>query len=641
MIKITLPDQSVKELPVGSSVADVAASIGAGLRKAAIAGVVNGQEVDLHDPIHADATVSILTSKDDAGVDIIRHTCAHLLGHALKQLYPDAKMVIGPVIENGFYYDIDCEHRFSPDDLAALEKRMVELAKTGYEVVKKMTPIAEAREIFAQRGEDYKMRLIDEMDDSVQEVGLYYHQEYLDMCRGPHLPDMSFIKAFELTKLAGAYWRGDANNEQLQRIYGVAFADKKALKAYLEMMEEAEKRDHRKLGRQLDLFHFQPEASGMVFWHDKGYRVFRTLESFVRRMNEKYGFAEVSTPQMMDRSLWEKSGHWGKYEGGMYTTHIDDRDYAIKPMNCPGHVQIYNHDLRSYKDLPLRMAEFGVVHRIEASGTLHGLMRLRRFTQDDSHIFCLPEQIKSEVGMCIQMLKGMYRQLGFDTVDMALSLRPELRVGSEEIWDKAENALREAIEANTDSYTEQPGEGAFYGPKIDFNLKDSIGRSWQCGTIQLDFSMPNRLDAQYVTENNEKDTPVMIHFAKLGSLERFLGILIENHAGNLPFWLAPVKATVLNISEKQADYVPQVVEKLRENGFFVDSDLRNEKIGYKIREHSTKKTPFLLVVGDKEMESDQVAVRRHNGEDLGAMSIADVVSLFKQENTQENTGAQS
>ena len=621
MVDITLPDGSVKSFEGTTTGADVAASIGAGLAKAAIAVRVNGQLQDLSDPIADNAELSIITAKDDEGLEIIRHSCAHLLGHAMKQLWPDAKMVIGPVIENGFYYDIACEHRFNPDDLEKLEQRMQELAKTGYAVEKEWAPVEKARAAFDDRDETYKIRLIEDFDDDVKQVGLYHHQEYLDMCRGPHVPNMGHIKAFKLMKLSGSYWRGDANGEPLQRIYGVAFRDKKALNAYIEQMAEAEKRDHRKIGKQLDLFHFQEEAPGMVFWHAKGWTIYREIENYMRGKLREYGYQEVMAPQILDRTLWEKSGHWDKFGNNMFTCCIDEHDYAVKPMNCPGHVQIFNQGLRSYRELPIRMAEFGICHRNEPSGTLHGLMRVRRFVQDDGHIFCTRAQIKSEIEQCCKMVYDVYKDFGFTEVELALSTRPEQRVGSDELWDEAESDLKAALEEQGLGYILQPGEGAFYGPKIEFTLKDSLGRRWQCGTVQLDFSMPGRLGAQYIDENGDKQTPVMIHRAILGSLERFIGILIEQYAGWMPLWLSPVQAIVMPITDAQGDYVSEVDQKLTAQGLRIEKDLRNEKIGFKIREHTLARIPYLLVAGDREKESGSVAVRTRDGRDLGVMAV--------------------
>lgn len=626
MLNITLPDGSVRQFENPTSGRDIAASIGSGLAKAALAVRVNGVERDLSDPITADASVAIITAKEEAGVDIIRHSAAHLLGHALKQLWPDAKMVIGPVIENGFYYDIDSEHRFTPEDLEKLEARMKELAATGYAVEKVWTPVAEARQTFNQRHEDFKIRLIDDFDDSVKEVGLYHHQEYLDMCRGPHVPHMGHVKAFKLTKLSGSYWRGDASGEPLQRIYGVAFADQKTLDAYLQQQAEAEKRDHRRIGKQLDFFHLQEEAPGMVFWHAKGWVIYREIENYMRAKLRKYGYEEVQGPQILDRTLWEKSGHWDKFGGNMFTCCIDEHDYAIKPMNCPGHIQIFNQGLRSYRELPVRYAEFGICHRNEPSGTLHGLMRVRRFVQDDGHIFCTRSQIRDEIERVCQMVYEVYHDFGFDEVELALSTRPEKRVGSDEIWDEAEADLQAALEAQGKPFRLQPGEGAFYGPKIEFTLKDSLGRRWQCGTVQLDFSMPERLGAHYIDEHDERQTPVMIHRAILGSLERFIGILIEQYAGQMPLWLSPVQAVVMPITDAQADYVNEVAEKLAAAGLRVEKDLRNEKINYKIREHTLQRVPFMLVAGDREKAASSVSVRKRDGKDLGVMSVGDFIA---------------
>ena len=633
MLNITLPDGSVRQYENPTSGRDIAASIGSGLAKAALAVRVDGVERDLSDPITADASVAIITAKEDAGVDIIRHSTAHLLGHALKQLWPEAKMVIGPVIENGFYYDIDSEHRFTPEDLEKLEARMKDLAATGYAVEKVWTPVADARKAFSDRHEDFKLRLIDDFDDSVKEVGLYHHQEYLDMCRGPHVPHMGHVKAFKLTKLSGSYWRGDASGEPLQRIYGVAFADQKTLDAYLQQQAEAEKRDHRRIGKQLDFFHLQEEAPGMVFWHAKGWVIYREIENYMRGKLRKYGYEEVQGPQILDRSLWEKSGHWDKFGGNMFTCCIDEHDYAIKPMNCPGHIQIFNQGLRSYRELPVRYAEFGICHRNEPSGTLHGLMRVRRFVQDDGHIFCTRSKIREEIERVCQMVYEVYHDFGFDEVELALSTRPEKRVGSDEIWDEAEADLQAALEAQGKPFRLQPGEGAFYGPKIEFTLKDSLGRRWQCGTVQLDFSMPERLGAHYIDENDVRQTPVMIHRAILGSLERFIGILIEQYAGQMPLWLSPVQAVVMPITDAQADYATAVAEKLATAGLRVEKDLRNEKINYKIREHTLQRVPFMLVAGDREKTASSVSVRQRDGKDLGVMSVDDLITHLQQLNS--------
>ena len=629
MLNITLPDGSVRQYEAPVTVAQIAASIGSGLAKATVAGKVNGKLVDASDPISKDASVQILTPKDKEGVEIIRHSCAHLIGHAVKQLYPNAKMVIGPVIEDGFYYDIATDKPFTPDDVAAIEARMKELINQDYDVVKIMTPRAETIKTFQERGEEYKLRLIDDMPE-VEEMGLYHHQEYVDMCRGPHVPNTRFLKNFKLTKLAGAYWRGDSNNEMLQRIYGTAWATKDELKAYIQRIEEAEKRDHRKLGKQLDLFHLQDEAPGMVFWHPRGWALWQTIEQHMRKELDAAGYREVKTPQIMDKAFWEKSGHWDNYKDNMFVTQSEKREYAVKPMNCPGHVQIFNNSLRSYRDLPMRLAEFGSCHRNEPSGALHGLMRVRGFVQDDAHIFCTEDQIVDEARRFNELLVRIYKQFGFHDVAVKLSLRPEKRAGSDDIWDKAEQGLRDALTACGVEWEELPGEGAFYGPKIEYHVKDAIGRSWQCGTLQLDFVLPDRLDAEYVTESNGRARPVMLHRAILGSLERFIGILIENHAGSFPLWLAPVQMVVMNITEHQTDYCRQVVERLRAENFRVELDLRNEKIGYKIRDNSQYRFPYQIVVGDKEKQENKVAVRR-KAEDLGSLNIDDFISQLKQE----------
>lgn len=618
---ITLPDLSTREFPHAVSILDVAMDIGPGLAKATIAGRINGQLVDACELITEDANIQIVTAKDDAGLEIIRHSFAHLIGHAVKQLHPSAKMAIGPTIENGFYYDIDCETPLTTDDLAIIEKRITQLIKTDYDVVKKMTPIDEARALFEARGEIYKLEIIDALDPSISEVGLYHHQEYVDMCRGPHVPNTRVMRSFKLMTLAGAYWRGDADNKMLQRIYGTAWADKKALKAYLKRLEEAEKRDHRKLGKSLDLFHMQEEAPGMVFWHPNGWTLYQQIEQYMRKQQNANNYHEIRTPQIVDRSLWVKSGHWDKFADGMFTTGSENKDYAIKPMNCPCHVQVFNQGLRSYRDLPYRLAEFGSCHRNEPSGALHGIMRVRSFVQDDGHIFCAEKDIQSEVAEFIDFLHEVYRDFGFSDIIYKLSTRPEQRVGSDEIWDKSEKALADALDAAQLDWDILPGEGAFYGPKIEFSLRDCLGRVWQCGTIQADFSMPERLDAQFVNEEGNRETPVMLHRAAIGSFERFIGILIEHHAGVLPAWLAPKQLAIMNITDKQADYCRDIAKKLEINGFRVIQDLRNEKIGFKIRERTLQKIPYLLVVGDNEVENGTVAVRTRSGEDLGAMTL--------------------
>ena len=629
-LNITLPDGSIRQYESPTTIAQIAASIGSGLAKATVAGKVNGVLRDACDPITEDARVQIITPKDQEGVEIIRHSCAHLVGHAVKQLFPNVKMVIGPVIEDGFYYDIFSEKPFTPEDIAAIETRMKELINQDYDVIKKMTPRAEVVEIFKQRGEDYKLRLIDDMADDITAMGMYYHQEYVDMCRGPHVPNTRFLKNFKLTKVSGAYWRGDSNNEQLQRIYGTAWASKDELKAYITRIEEAEKRDHRKLGKQLDLFHLQDEAPGMVFWHPRGWTLWQVIEQHMRRELSAAGYQEVKTPQILDKTFWEKSGHWANYKDNMFTTQSEKREYAVKPMNCPGHVQIFNHGLRSYNDLPMRLAEFGSCHRNEPSGALHGLMRVRGFVQDDAHIFCTEDQIAEETRAFNQLVMKIYRQFGFHDVSIKLSLRPEKRAGSDEIWDKAEQGLRDALTACGVTWQELEGEGAFYGPKVEYHIKDALGRSWQCGTIQLDFVLPERLDAEYVTRDNNRARPVMLHRAILGSLERFIGILIEQHAGSFPLWLAPVQMVVMNITEKQADYCREVVAKLQAAGFRAELDLRNEKIGYKIRDNSSQRYPYQIVIGDKEMENGQVAVRK-KAEDLGSLKVEEFIARLQEE----------
>ncbi|MBU77251.1 threonine--tRNA ligase [Pseudoalteromonas sp. SSMSWG5] len=628
---ITLPDGSQRSFENPVSTYDVASDIGPGLAKATIAGRVNGTRVDACDLITEDARLEIITAKDEDGLEIIRHSCAHLIGHAVKQLFPEAKMAIGPTIDNGFYYDIDMDHSLSQDDLDAIEKRMLELAKTNYDVVKKTVSWQEARDTFEARGETYKMEILDENIAKDDRPGLYHHEEYIDMCRGPHVPNMKFCQHFKIMKVAGAYWRGDSENKMLQRIYGTAWADKKQLKAYLKRLEEAEKRDHRRIGKALDLWHWQEEAPGMVFWHNDGWSIYRELEDFVREKLREYDYEEVKGPLMMDRGLWEKSGHWDKYADAMFTTESEKREYAIKPMNCPGHVQIFNQGLKSYRDLPLRMAEFGCCHRNEPSGALHGLMRVRGFTQDDAHIFCTEEQIMDEVSSCIKMVYDTYETFGFEKIVVKLSTRPEKRIGEDAMWDKAELALADALKANNIEFDYLPGEGAFYGPKIEFTLYDCLDRAWQCGTVQLDFALPGRLGATYVAENNERRTPVMIHRAILGSIERFIGILTEEYAGLFPTWLAPKQVVIMNITDKQADYVQEIVQKLNKLGIRAAADLRNEKIGFKIREHTLKRIPYLLVVGDKEVEQQEVAVRTRTGEDLGKFSVDDFIAKVSEE----------
>ncbi|OHC31549.1 MAG: threonine--tRNA ligase [Pseudomonadales bacterium RIFCSPLOWO2_12_59_9] len=626
---ITLPDGSQRSFDHPVSVLAVAQSIGAGLAKATLAGKVNGLLVDACDLIDSDATLQIITPKDQEGLEIIRHSCAHLIGHAVKQLYPTAKMVIGPVIDDGFYYDIASDRPFTMEDVAAIEQRMQQLIDLEYDVIKKVTPRNQVIELFQARGEEYKLRLIEDMPNE-QAMGLYHHEEYVDMCRGPHVPNTRFLKAFKLTKLSGAYWRGDAKNEQLQRVYGTAWADKKQLAAYVLRIEEAEKRDHRKIGKRLGLFHTQEEAPGMVFWHPNGWTLYQVLEQYMRQIQRENGYLEVRTPQVVDRILWEKSGHWGNYAENMFTTQSESREYAIKPMNCPCHVQIFNQGLKSYRELPLRLAEFGSCHRNEPSGALHGIMRVRGFTQDDAHIFCTEGQVSQEAADFINLTLQVYADFGFSNVKIKLSTRPDKRVGDDAFWDRAEAALAGALDAAGLPWEYLPGEGAFYGPKIEFTLHDCLGRAWQCGTLQYDPNMPQRLDATYVAEDNSRQTPVMLHRAILGSFERFIGMLIEHYEGAFPAWLAPTQAVILNITDKQADFALEVEKILNQNGFRAKSDLRNEKIGFKIREHTLLKVPYLLVIGDREVEMQTIAVRTREGVDLGSMPVAQFAEFLAQ-----------
>ncbi len=628
---ITLPDGSQRAYDHPVTVAQIAADIGPGLAKAALAGKVDGRLVDLSHTVDHDAQVAIVTARDEEALELIRHDAAHVMAQAVQELYPGTQVTIGPAIEDGFYYDFAREEPFTPEDLKKIEDRMREIVGRDLPIQREVWSREEAKRRFAEIGEDYKVQIIDAIPEG-EEISVYRQGDWFDVCRGPHLPSTGKLpKAFKLMKLAGAYWRGDANNEMLQRIYGTAWRDKKELKAYLHRLEEAEKRDHRKIGKALDLFHTQEEAPGMVFWHDKGWRIYLEIENYIRRKLREHGYQEVHTPQVIDRSLWEKSGHWDKFGDMIFTTHSENRDYAIKPMNCPAHIQIYNQGLRSYRDLPLRLAEFGSCHRNEPSGTLHGLMRVRNFVQDDAHIFCTEEQILPEVLAFIDLLFEVYRDFGFEEVLVKLSTRPEKRVGSDELWDKAEKALEDALNQRGLDWELQPGEGAFYGPKIEFSLKDCLGRVWQLGTIQLDFSMPERLGAHYVAEDNTKKTPVMLHRAILGSLERFIGILIEHYAGALPLWLAPVQAVVMNITDRQAAFAQEVADFLKDRGFRVETDLRNEKIGFKIREHTLQKVPYLLVVGDREVEDRSVAVRTRDGKDLGTLSLEDLAERLATE----------
>jgi len=627
---ITLPDGSSREFDHAVTVMDVARSIGSGLAKATLAGRVNDVLVDASTLIDQDAKLQIITAKDEDGVDVIRHSTAHLLAQAVKQLFPDAQVTIGPVIENGFYYDFAYQRPFTPDDLAAIETKMQQLVAEDYVISRSVLTRDAAVKFFRDQGENYKAEIIESIPAD-QDLSLYRQGGFTDLCRGPHVPSTGKLSAFKLMKIAGAYWRGNSENEMLQRIYGTAWGDKKDLQAYLHRLEEAEKRDHRKLAKTLDLFHTQEEAPGMVFWHEKGWIIYQQIEQYIREKLRVNGYGEVKTPQVVDRSLWEKSGHWDKFGAMIFTTHSENRDYAIKPMNCPCHVQIYNQGIKSYRDLPIRLAEFGSCHRNEPSGTLHGLMRVRNFVQDDAHIFCTEGQIQDEVSTFIDMLFSVYKDFGFDEVIIKLSTRPENRVGDDSVWDKAENALELALNNKGLKWDLQPGEGAFYGPKIEFSLKDCIGRVWQCGTIQVDFSMPGRLGATFIAEDGSKQVPVMLHRAILGSLERFIGILIEQHAGTFPVWLSPVQVMVLDIADRHAGYASQIMKELEQQGIRVKIDLRNEKIGFKIREHSMQRVPYLVIVGDKELEDQTITVRTQKGEDLGSLSISEFTERLKQE----------
>lgn len=627
MPTITLPDKSQREYDDALTVMQVSESIGPGLAKATLGGLVDDQVVDASFLIEKDSNLRIITERDPEGLEIIRHSCAHLMAQAVKELYPEAQVTIGPVIEDGFYYDYAYEPGFTPEDLVKIEKKMQELSKANLEVTRSVKTRDEATAFFRELGEEYKAQIIESIPNN-EELSLYTQGDFTDLCRGPHVPSTGKIKSFKLMKLAGAYWRGDSNNEMLQRIYGTAWQDKKALKAYLNRLAEAEKRDHRKLAKKQDLFHFQEEAPGMVFWHPKGWAVYKIIERYISAKMDVHGYQEIQTPQVVDQSLWERSGHWDKFRDDMFTTSSENRDYAIKPMNCPCHIQVFNQGLKSYRDLPLRLAEFGSCHRNEASGTLHGLMRARNFTQDDAHIFCTEAQIQDEVSNFIDMLFEVYRDFGFDDIIIKLSTRPEKRVGNDEVWDKAEKALELALNNKDIEWDLQPGEGAFYGPKIEFSLKDCIGRVWQCGTIQVDFSMPERLDASYVNEDSTKQVPVMLHRAIVGSMERFIGILIENYAGAFPVWLSPIQAVVISITEKQSEYAKKVAEILKNQSFRVEVDLRNETIGLKIRDHAMQRVPYQIILGAREQDENTVAVRTREGEDLGTMSLEDLIERF-------------
>jgi len=630
MPNVTLPDGTVKSFDQSLSVADVASSIGSGLAREALAGEVDGQLVDTSFLIESDVELAIVTNKDDKALEVIRHSTAHLLAQATQQLYPKAQVTIGPVIDNGFYYDFAYEKGFSEEDLVKIEKKMNAIIKQNLPIQRLEMKREDAIELFKSMGEHYKAEIIESIPTN-EVLSLYKQGDFIDLCRGPHVPSTSKLKVFKLMKLAGAYWRGDSNNEMLQRVYGTAWENKKDLEDYLHRLEEAEKRDHRKIGKVQDLFHTQEEAPGMVFWHPKGWALYQLIVQYMSQVYKDNDYLEVNTPELIDRTLWEKSGHWDKFGDSMFTTHSENRDYAIKPMNCPGHVQIYKHSLKSYRDLPLRLAEFGSCHRNEPSGTLHGLMRVRNFVQDDAHIFCTPEQIQSEVSDFIDLTFEVYKHFGFENIDIKLSTRPEVRVGSDEAWDKAEAALAEALSAKGIEWELQEGEGAFYGPKVEFVLKDCLEREWQCGTIQADFSMPERLEAQYIAEDGSKQTPVMLHRVIVGSIERFAGILIEHYEGAFPSWLAPIQAVILNITQKQEEFAKKVEKKLKKQGLRVISDLRNEKIGYKIREHSMQRYPYILVVGDREVENNQISVRQRGGQDLGSMSLEALVELINQE----------
>jgi threonyl-tRNA synthetase len=631
MLTITLPDGSQRSFEKPVSVYEVAESIGPGLAKATIGGHINERRIDAHDLITEDTKLTIFTSKDADGLEILRHSCAHLIGHAVKQLWPRAKMAIGPTIENGFYYDIDLDHMLSDQDIEKIEERMHLLVKTQYDVVKKVGSWQDAYDLFKKNGEDYKLEILEKDIPKDATPALYYHQEYIDMCRGPHVPNMRFCEHFKLMRTSGAYWRGDSKNRMLQRIYGTAWATKKELKTYLFQLQEAEKRDHRKLAKKFNLFHLQEEAPGMVFWHTKGWSIYTAIENYMRDAQALNGYQEIKTPSIVSKSLWEKSGHWDKFRENMFTVESESHDFAVKPMNCPCHIQVFNQGLKSYRDLPLRLAEFGSCHRNEASGTLQGLMRVRGFVQDDAHIFCTESQILNEVSIFTDLLFSIYKDFGFDDIIIRLSTRPENRVGNDEVWDKSEQSLIDALVSKNLDYSLLPGEGAFYGPKIEFSLKDCLGRIWQCGTIQVDFSMPERLNAQYVAEDGSRKIPVMLHRAILGSFERFIGILIEHYEGKFPTWLAPCQVMIINITDSQSKYVEDLTNSMKNKGFRVENDLRNEKIGFKIREHTIQKIPYLLVIGDREVESNTLAVRSSDGKDLGSMTLTEFVSVLEQD----------
>ena len=628
MPKITLPDGQEKEFPLNTTLFEVAKNISNSLAKVAVAGKINGKLRDLSVEIIDNTRVEIIKKTDEEGVEIVRHSFAHLIGHAIKQLYPDAKMAIGPVIKNGFYYDIDYKKSFNVEDLSAIENKIKELIKKNYDVIRKVVTPKEALDVFKKRNEPYKQEIINEIPEG-EEIALYFHEEYIDMCRGPHVPNTKFLKHFKLTKVSGAYWRGNSDNKMLQRIYGTAWDTKEELNSYIEKIEAAEKNDHRKLGKQLDLFHFQEEAPGMVFWHSKGWTVYQLLKSFMRKVNSDSGYEEINAPQILDRTLWEKSGHWDKFGDMIFSTHSEKRDYAVKPMSCPGHLQVFNQGLKSYRELPLKLCEFGLVHRNEPSGTLHGLMRARQFVQDDAHIFCTESQLYDEITKLIKLTFKVYEQLGFTSIKVALSTRPEKKVGSEDIWNKSEKILSDTLKENVPNFITLPGEGAFYGPKIEFTLTDSLSREWQCGTVQLDFSMPSALSAKYIDENGDKAVPVMIHRAILGSMERFIGILIEHYGGKLPFWLCPEQLVIVNISDKHIRFAKDINEIFKKNAFRSSLDLRNEKIGYKIREHIIAKVPYIVIIGDKEVSAGKISVREYDGAEHNLISATEFIEKLK------------
>ena len=625
MPKIRLPDGYEKEIPKNTTLYEVAKDISNSLAKVAVAGKINGKLKDLCVVVDSDCDLEIVKKNDIEGVDVVRHSFAHLVGHAIKQLYPEAKMAIGPVIKNGFYYDIDCDKPLSTEELSLIEKKIKDLIKTNYEVVRKVVSQKEALDVFINRNEPYKQEIVREIPDG-EEIALYFHQEYIDMCRGPHVPNTKFLKHFKLTKVSGAYWRGDSKNKMLQRIYGTAWDTKEQLNDYIQKIEDAEKRDHRKIGKQQDLFHFQEEAPGMVFWHHKGWTIYQLLKSYMRKINSDSGYQEINTPQILDRTLWEKSGHWDKFGDMIFTTHSEKRDYAVKPMSCPGHLQVFNQGLKSYRDLPLKLCEFGLVHRNEPSGTLHGLMRARQFVQDDAHIFCTESQLQNEITKLIKLTFKVYKELGFENIKVAFSTRPKKKVGSEDIWDKSEKILESSLKENVPGYITLPGEGAFYGPKIEFTLTDSLDREWQCGTVQLDFSMPSALSAYFIDENGNKTTPVMVHRAILGSMERFIGILLEHYGGKLPFWLCPEQIIIANIADKHAEFAKKVQKELLGNNFRCYLDLRNEKIGYKIRELIIAKVPYVVIIGDKEVSSGNISVREYDGTEHELISVDDFIT---------------